>query len=64
MRIELPAKARASSIKLRFNSLPNMDFQLMWTLLTPGGIRAVGSTVVGGKGVRKTTERKFNSMGS
>ena len=35
MRTELPAKARASSSRLRFKSLPNMDFQLMCTLLNP-----------------------------
>jgi len=34
------------------------------SLTTPDGIRAEGSMVVGGKDVRKTTGRKFNSMGS
>ena len=40
MRIELPAKARASSIKLRFNSLPNIDFQLIYFLLTLDSLKA------------------------
>ena len=34
MMTELPAKARASSSRLRFKSLPNMDFQLICILLT------------------------------
>ena len=40
MRTELPAKARASSSRLRFKSLPNMDFQLMCTLLTRTSLKA------------------------
>ena len=40
MMIELPAKARASSSKPRFNSLPNMYFQLIKTLLALVSLKA------------------------
>ena len=40
MRIELPTKASASSKKLRFNSLPIMDSQLMYFFLIPASLKA------------------------